>query len=388
MNTQPSEKDNQTTRRSRNRAVIWAAIVALAAVVAIPLVLFTVQADDNQTDRTAMMSSGSGSNSMQESDMTLNKLTPEEERVIIHKGTERAFTGEYWDNHEAGTYVCRRCGAALYRSDDKFDSGCGWPSFDDEIDGAVKRSVDADGHRTEITCAKCGGHLGHVFLGEGFTDKDTRHCVNSISMKFIPASEESSEAKPTMMSAKSGAMDDDMKGETKSNMKDNMMADDMTKTQKAYFAGGCFWGVEHLLQEVDGVESVVSGYMGGHTDNPTYEEVCDGTTGHAETVEVVFDPTKTDYETLAKLFFEIHDPTQVNRQGPDRGAQYRSAVFYVDDNQKMITEKLIGILKGKGLKVATEVSEAGTFYPAEAYHQDYYDRTGKTPYCHFRVERF
>lgn len=283
--------------------------------------------------------------------MTLNKLTPEEERVIIHKGTERAFTGEYEHNKAAGTYICRQCDAPLYRSEDKFESGCGWPSFDDEIPGAVTRKLDVDGSRTEILCTSCGGHLGHVFEGEHLTDKNVRHCVNSISMKFIPKGQE-------------------------------------VTTEKAYFAGGCFWGTEHLLKRFPGVISTRVGYMGGHTKNPTYKQVCDGNTGHAEANEVVYDPSKTSYEDLAKYFFEIHDPAQVNRQGPDIGDQYRSVVFYVDENQKQIAEKLIAQLKAKGYKVATELAPADTFWEAEQYHQDYYTYTGKEPYCHVYKKRF
>ncbi|MDK2972284.1 MAG: peptide methionine sulfoxide reductase msrA/msrB [Candidatus Sumerlaeota bacterium] len=283
------------------------------------------------------------------------ELTPEEERVIVHKGTERAFTGEYVDHHEDGTYTCRRCGAPLFPSDAKFDSRSGWPSFDQEIPGAVKRIPDADGMRTEIVCAKCGGHLGHVFTGEGFTAKNTRHCVNSVSLSFVP--EKQTAAAPA-------------------------------KTERAIFAGGCFWGVEYYFEKEPGVLSATSGYIGGHKDDPSYKEVCYSDTGHAEAVEIVYDPAKTNYEKLARLFFEIHDPTQVDRQGPDVGKQYRSAVFTTSDEQKAITEKLIAELRGKGFKVATEIQPAATFWPAEDYHQDYYFKTGKTPYCHTRVKRF
>jgi peptide methionine sulfoxide reductase msrA/msrB len=285
--------------------------------------------------------------------MEYNKLTPEEEKVIVNKATERPWTGEYLNNKEKGTYTCKRCDAPLYQSEDKFDSHCGWPSFDDEIPGAVLRIPDADGMRTEIVCAKCGAHLGHVFLGEGFTSKDTRHCVNSISMNFVP---DTPQSKPA--------------------------------TDTAIYAGGCFWGVEYYMEQKDGVISVISGYIGGTKDHPTYKEVCTGTTGHAEAVEVVFDPSKVTYEELTRLFFEIHDPTQVNRQGPDFGMQYRSEVFYRNEEQKKIAEDLIAILKNKGFKVATKVTKATTFWPAEDYHQDYYEHKGTLPYCHGYTKRF
>ena len=156
----------------------------------------------------------------------------------------------------------------------------------------------------------------------------------------------------------------------------------------AIFAGGCFWGVEHLMQQQEGVISVEAGYIGGSTDNPTYADVCSHRTGHAEAVRVIYDPSVVSYEELAKLFFEIHDPTQENRQGPDIGEQYRSEIFYTTEDQKDTAEHLIEILKNKGYKVVTKVTPAGKFWPAEAYHQDYYERTGSQPYCHARVKRF
>lgn len=159
--------------------------------------------------------------------------------------------------------------------------------------------------------------------------------------------------------------------------------------ERALFASGCYWGTEYYLQQQEGVISTTVGYTGGHVENPTYREVCTGTTGHAETVEVIYDPEKTDYETLVKIFFNTHDPTQVNRQGPDIGEQYRSAIFYLNEEQKQIAEKVVKILEDKGYDVATEITKATKFYTEQDdKHQDYYVKTGGTPYCHKYTERF
>nr|MCU0408873.1 peptide-methionine (S)-S-oxide reductase MsrA [Bacteroidales bacterium] len=184
------------------------------------------------------------------------------------------------------------------------------------------------------------------------TSKNVRHCVNSVSMDFVPA---------TLQNGRYGT---------------------------AIFAGGCFWGVEYFMQKAPGVISVVSGYIGGHTKNPSYREVCTGNTGHAEAVKIAYDPSKTTYDKLVKLFLEIHDPTQVGRQGPDIGDQYRSGIYYLNDEQKKTAEANLEILRKKGMKIATEVTIGTEFYEAEKYHQDYYFSNGKLPYCHAYTKRF
>jgi len=287
----------------------------------------------------------------------LNKLSTFEKNVIVKKGTERAFSGKYVNTTDKGVYKCKVCGSALYKSNDKFISHCGWPSFDDAVPGAIKEVPDRDGRRIEIVCATCGAHMGHVFKGEGYTKKNTRHCVNSVSLQFSKAKA----AKKKVVT---------------SNLK------------KAYFAGGCFWGVEYYLEKIPGVKEVTSGFMGGHVENPAYYDVVRKKTGHLETVEVLYEPSKVSYETLAKTFFEIHDPTQKNGQGPDIGSQYLSAVFVIDPQEKRIIEKLIGILEGKGLKIATKVLPKMPFYSEEEYHQNHYEHKGGKPYCHRRVKRF
>lgn len=276
-----------------------------------------------------------------------NKLSTEEEGVIVHKGTEAPFSGKYNDFFEKGSYHCKRCNARLYSSSDKFASTCGWPSFDDEIKGAIKRQKDVDGRRNEILCANCGAHLGHVFEGEGLTGKNVRHCANSLSLIFVPNKKE-------------------------------------PHISKAYFAGGCFWGVDYLFGHKEGVISTISGYMGGSMANPSYRDVTKGNTGHLEVVEITYDTTKVNYENLVKLFFEIHDPTQIDGQGPDIGSQYLSTIFYENDAEN----KIIDILKTKGYEIITKVLPADTFWKAEEYHQDYYDKKKQQPYCHIYKKKF
>ncbi|MDP3268251.1 MAG: bifunctional methionine sulfoxide reductase B/A protein [Legionella sp.] len=278
-------------------------------------------------------------------------LTPAIKRIVCHKATEYPNSGAYNTVKTQGTYLCRRCGLALFRGSSQFSSGCGWPSFDDDIPNAVKQEADADGMRTEILCARCDAHLGHVFTGESFTHKNLRHCVNSASLDFV-------------------------------------VNDHVLDTEEAIVAGGCFWGVEHFLRQIPGVLKVESGYTGGHTLEPTYNQVCNGGTGHFEAVRVIYDRAKAEYSEVLKRFFEIHDPTQKSGQGPDLGQQYQSAVFYFNAEQLDEAERLMQELRQRGYPVVTQLLEAQPFWPAEEYHQDYYQKHNKTPYCHAPMNRF
>ena len=278
-------------------------------------------------------------------------LTPLARDIICNKSTEAPHTGTYNDVVTKGSYLCRRCGLALFRAHSQFSASCGWPSFDDNIAQTVISRPDDDGQRMEICCNRCDGHLGHVFIGEHFTEKNRRLCVNSAAIDFVT---------------------------------DSTVVD----TEEALVAGGCFWGIDYYLRRMPGVLKVEVGYSGGTIASPTYDQVCSGHSGHYETVRVVFDRLTTDYSTILKRFFEIHDPTQPTGQGPDIGSQYQSAVFYYNKVQYEQVYVLIQALKDKNYAVATRLIEVQPFWPAEEYHQSYYTKHDKLPYCHQPVTRF
>lgn len=278
-------------------------------------------------------------------------LTPQQAAVILDKATELPFSGQYTDLSSAGTYLCRQCGIALFRAENKFHSGCGWASFDDEISATVVHLPDLDGRRTEILCQRCNAHLGHVFHGERFTERNTRYCVNSLALDFVSS--------PTCLDS-----------------------------NEIILAAGCFWGVEYYLQKLTGVLLTEVGYCGGHTNNPSYQDVCSKMSGHLEVVRVIFDPKVLSLEELLKYFFEIHDPCQQDGQGPDLGEQYLSAIFCYTTDQHKIAAQVIQILLDKGYPVATKIRDMAVFWKAEDYHQDYYDHKGSLPYCHGYQKKF
>jgi peptide methionine sulfoxide reductase msrA/msrB len=282
----------------------------------------------------------------------IKTLTPDQIEITQMKGTEPAFCGNLTNNHEKGIYVCVVGGLPLFRSADKFESKSGWASFFAPFDPdhiIEKKDTSHGMTRVEILDARSGAHLGHVF-DDGPAPTHKRYCLNSAALKFIPEG--------TPLPPESQPI----------------------KMETAYFAGGCFWGVEDVFEQIPGVIDAVSGYMGGKLENPTYKQVCTDKTGHAETVKVVFDPTRVKYKELLKVFFDNHDPTTMNSQGPDFGTQYRSAIFASTPDQKKEAEALISELnasaKYQTRKVVTTIENAPTFYAAEDYHQDYHKKHG------------
>jgi peptide methionine sulfoxide reductase msrA/msrB len=294
------------------------------------------------------------------------RLTDEQFEILRSKDTERPFCGTLLDTKEAGVYTCAGCGLPLFSSDSKFHSGTGWPSFFQPIakENVIEQSDHSHGMtRTEINCARCDGHLGHVF-DDGPKPTGLRFCLNSASLDFTTSDKLATLADPIADQKAIGRADS---GERAA----------------AVFAGGCFWCTEAAFEQVEGVIDVVSGYSGGKKETANYERVCDGDTGHAEVIRVTYDPKRITYDQLLDVFFDAHDPTQLNHQGNDYGTQYRSAIFYADDNQRIAAEVKIQRLTDAKVfdePIVTKLEKLTAFYPAEDYHQDYARNNPNQPY--------